>query len=126
MCSKINSNGPFSLRYTLDQYKTQQMCDKAADGCLAALKFIPYWFITSIMILILSTAFYVDENILCFNEDQSNVVFICNGTAILNIDLNNINLDDNNYDEDDPDTTVPIILLACYINFEKFKVLKKN
>ena len=23
------------------------MCDEAVDNCLAALKFIPYWFVTS-------------------------------------------------------------------------------
>ena len=31
--------------------------------------------------------------------------------AILNVDLNNINLD-NNFDDDDPDTIIVIILLA--------------
>ena len=37
----------FSIRYDLDQYKTQQMCDKAVDDCLAALQFVPDWFVTS-------------------------------------------------------------------------------
>ena len=31
---------------------------------------------------------------------------------ILSIDLNNINLDDTNYDEDDPETIIYIRLLA--------------
>ena len=31
----------------LDQYKTQQMCDKADDNYLAVLKFAPDWFVTS-------------------------------------------------------------------------------
>ena len=32
--------------------------------------------------------------------------------GILNIDLNHVNLDDTNYDEDDPDTIVLIRLLT--------------
>ena len=32
--------------------------------------------------------------------------------GILNIDLNNINLDDTNYDEEDPDPVILIRLLA--------------
>ena len=78
------------------------MCDKAVDDCLAPLKFVPDWFITSKMVKILFTALYADENILYFSEYSGNVVFICNEMGILNIDLNNINLDDTNYEEDDP------------------------
>ena len=35
------------------------------------------------------------------------VTFSCNEMGNLRVNLNNINLD-NNFDEDDPDTTVPI------------------
>ena len=34
------------------------MCYKAVDDCLAALKFVPDWFVTSKMIIILFTAKY--------------------------------------------------------------------
>ena len=37
----------FSIRCNSDQYKTQQMCDKAFDYCLTALKFVSDWFFTS-------------------------------------------------------------------------------
>ena len=56
---------------------------------------------------------YANENILHFNVDSGNTVFNCNGTVILNVDLNNINLD-NNFDEDDPDTVILIKLLAWH------------
>ena len=82
------------------------MCDGAADDCLAALKFVLDWFVTSKMIKILFIAFYADENILYFNKDSGNVVFSCNEMGISNIDLNNTNLDDNNHEEDDPDILV--------------------
>ena len=47
------------------QYKTQEMCDKAVNDCLAALKFIFYWFVTSKMIKKILAALYADDNILC-------------------------------------------------------------
>ena len=50
MCNTIIFEDPFSIRYVPDQYKTQQMCHKAVDDCLAALKFVPNWFVTNKMI----------------------------------------------------------------------------
>ena len=38
--------------------------------------------------------------------------------GILNIDLNNFNLDDTNYEKDDPDTIILIRLLAWHIKFK--------
>ena len=46
--------------------------------------------------------------------------------GILNIDLNNINLDDPNYDKDDPKTIIHVRLLAWHIKSEKCKALKKE
>ena len=115
MCDSISFEDSFSVRYVPDQYKTQQMCDKGVDYCLVALKFVPDWFVTSKMIKILFTALYADENRLYINEDFGNVVFICNGMGILNIDLNNINLDDSNYNEDDGDTIILVRLLTDLI-----------
>ena len=89
-CARIISNDIFSLRYLPDQYKTQQMCDKVVDDFLAALKFVSNWLVTSKMIKILFTALCADKNILYFNEESSNLVFICNGLGILNIDLNSL------------------------------------
>ena len=85
----------------------------------SSIKIVRDWFVTIKMIKRLLTAVYADENILYFNKDSSNVVFDCNGMGILNIDLNNINLDDTNYDEDDPDTIILIRLLASHTKFEK-------
>ena len=81
-------------------------------------------FVTSKMIKELFTALHADENILYFNEDSSNVTFSCNDMGILNMDINNINIDIN-FDEDDPDTIIPIRHLAWHIKFEKRKAFKK-
>ena len=82
------------------------MCNKAVDDCLATLRFLPEWFVTNKMIKIPFTALHADKNILYFDEDSGNVVFICNEISILNTYLNNINLDNNNYAKDDPDTII--------------------
>ena len=54
------------------------MCDKAVDDCLAALKFIPDWFVTSKIIKKLYTDLYADNGLLFFDEDSANVTFCCN------------------------------------------------
>ena len=102
------------------------MCDTAVDDCLAALKFIFDWFVTNKMIKILFIALYADENTFYFDKDSGNVVFDCNGMDILNIDLSNINLANNNYYKDDPDTIIYVRLLTWDITFEKRKALKKE
>ena len=124
MCDRVVSEDLLSIRYVPDQYKTHQMCDKAVD-CLAALKFVLDWFVTTKMIKIPFTVWHADKYILYFNEDSSNAEFNCNEMGILNKDLNNINLDDTNYEEDDPDTIILIRLLAWHVKFEKCKDLEK-
>ena len=47
----VVSENPFTLTFCPDRYiKPQKMCDKAVDGCLAALKFISDSFVTSKML----------------------------------------------------------------------------
>ena len=102
------------------------MCHEAVDDCLAALKFVPDQFVTSEIIKKLSTAFYTDENILNFNKDSGSVICSCNGMGILNIDLNDINLDDTNFDEDGPDVYFIVRILDWHFKFEKRKTLIKS
>ena len=40
----------FVLKYCLDRYKSQEICDKAVDACLPALKFVPDGFVTTKML----------------------------------------------------------------------------
>ena len=63
-CVTAISEDPFILAYCHDKYKTQRMWDEAVDDCLAALKFIPDWFVTSKMIKKLLPVLYADDNIL--------------------------------------------------------------
>ena len=59
---------------------------------------------------------YVDDGLFFFDEDPGDVTFCCNEMVILNVNLYNINID-NNSDEDDPDTTILIRLLAWNSTF---------
>ena len=68
---------------------------------------------------------YANENILYFNEDSCDAVFNDNEMGNVNIDLNDINLY-NNFYEDDPDCIILTRLLVWYIKFDKRKALKKR
>ena len=54
------------LKYCLDIYKTQEVCEKAVDACRPLLKFVPGWFITKKMLKNL-------DNVVSFND---NIVFV--------------------------------------------------
>ena len=97
------------------------MFHRAVDDSIATLKLIPDWFVKIKTIKKLFTALHADEKILYFNEDFLNVAYICNEMAILNTDLNNINLDYLNYIEDDLNTIILIRLLVWHIKFKIFK-----
>ena len=79
-------------------------CDEAVDHFLAALKLVPDWFFASKMI--------INFLLLCSQIKKYSILmkiltFSCNEMGILDIDLN-----DNSFDEDDPDTIILINLLA--------------
>ena len=119
----------FFLMILLCQYislivcKTQRICDEAVADCLAALKFIPDWFVTNKILEKLDNSLHANDDILLFNKDFDKVFFITNQRHILILDLDKINLDnDNNFDEDDLDTIIHARLLAWCSKFKKHKV----
>ena len=77
------------------------------------------------MIKKLLTALYADDNILYFSEDSGNVIFSCNEMDNVSVDLNNINLDDTYYDQDDLETITHVRVLVSHSKFEKCKAPKK-
>ena len=59
------------------------MIDIKLEKCMVKplmnlLKFFPDWFVASKIIKKLLTALYADDNILHFNEDSANALFLCN------------------------------------------------
>ena len=109
MCDRAASEDPFVRIYLSDKYNAQRMCGEAVDDSLAALKFIPDWFVTGKMIKKLFTVLYADDNTMYFKENSGYVIFSRNKMGIL---------DDNNYDEDDPETTILVRLLPWPSKFE--------
>ena len=49
-----------------------------------------------------------------FDEDSGNVTFSSDELGVLTIDLNNINLDDINFDEDDSETIIHVRIMAWH------------
>ena len=88
------------------------MCDQAVHDFLLVLKFVLDWFVTSKMIQKLQTALFADDHILLFDEDSGTYRFSSDETGSLSIVLNNITLDEVNFDEDDPETIIHIRLMA--------------
>ena len=64
------------------------------------------------MIKKLLTVLYADDDIFFFDEYSDDAIFFCNQMGILRVDVNDINLNDTDYDEDDPETIIHIRLLA--------------
>ena len=106
------------LRYCLDRCKSQEMPDKAVDDFLPVLKFVSGWFVTSKMTKELRNALFNDDDILFFDEDSANVTL-----GILSVHLNNINLDDVNFYDDGPETTIPVNLVACRNRLKQCKII---
>ena len=82
------------------------MCDKAVDDFLPALKFVLDWFVTSKMIKELEDALFINDGNIFINEHSNNVTCFGGEMSIFNVD--NINLDDGNFDEDNPDLIILI------------------
>ena len=102
------------------------MCDKAADGFLPTLKFVPDWFVTSKMIKELDDALFDNDDIIFINEDSSIVMFKKSDMGILSLGLNNINLDGVNFYEDDLETIIHVRLMAWRNRYKQHKANKKE
>ena len=101
------SEDAFMVVYCSDRYKSQRTCNEAADDYLAALKLIPDWFLTSIMLEKLDNALHANDYIFFYSEDLDKVTFTANQRHILAVNLDKVNPeDDNNLDEDDSHTII--------------------
>ena len=121
-CVTIISENLSSVRYVPGEYKTQQIVDKADDDCLTALIFLHDWFVTSIMIknfLLICTVMKIYATLMKILP----VLYfpVMKYVFLIIIDLNDINLDDTSYEEDDLDTIILIRLLAWHNKFQKHK-----
>ena len=100
------------------------MFDKAVDSYLLILKLIPDWFVTSKMIEKLDHALYSNVDIVFGDVDSDIVTFFSNDIVLNSINLkNNINLDEDNFDNCDPDILIMFDLWLAIINISNIKHL---
>ena len=96
------------------------MCN-IIDNFLPTLKSVPDWFVTIKMI----TALFIEGDMLFLDEDSGNVTFRSDEMGILR-DLNNMNLNNASFYEDDPKTIIHVKVLACHNKYEQHKAFKKD
>ena len=119
MCYKVVSENPFTLKYCFDRYKILEICNKAFNFFLPTLQFVHNWFVTNNMIKKLDDAVLSIDGKVFFNEDSINFTFYSGEICTLSLDINNMNLDDANFSEDNPETIVYVRLLDQYNRFKQ-------
>ena len=68
------------------------------------LKFVPDWFATRKMVKKFNNVVFSNDEKLFDDVDSNIVTFLSDAMGFNTIDLNSINLDDGDFDEDDPET----------------------
>ena len=118
MYDKVVSEEPFMLKYC---FKTQDMCDKTVDASLPELKFVPDWFVTNKMLEKLDYVVF-SNNI----DDIDFVTFFSEIMTLVTLDLNNSDLDDDKFDEDDPYNIILVRITAWHNRFKQRKACKER
>ena len=60
------------------------------------------------------------------NEDSDKVTFSSDNMCILSVDLNKINVDNVNFDENDPETIIHVKIMAWRNRFKQHKTFRKG
>ena len=105
------------LKYFLDRYKTEEICDKATDAFLSTLKFVPVCFVINGNVWKARCCFLYWWYSL-FNEGSDNTTIFSHDMGLIIIYLNNIKLDDDNFDDDNPQTIIHVRLMVWCNRFK--------
>ena len=65
-CDSVFTEDPFMITSCCDRCKTQWVCNEAVEDCLAALRFVPDWFVASKMFQKFLHALLANDNILVY------------------------------------------------------------
>ena len=114
MCYEVISKELFTLKYCLNRYKTQEICDKVVDALLATLKFVSNYTVTNEILETLNNTVFSNDDIVFADADYDFAKFFSDDMGLNAINLNNIILEDDNFDEDDPETIIHVRLMACH------------
>ena len=102
------------------------MCDKTVDACLQALKFVPHLFVRSKMLEKLDDPVFSNDDIGCADIGSNIVTFFSTDMGLTTMHFNNINLDDDNFDDDDPKTISHVRRIAWCDRYKQCKSCKRN
>lgn len=103
-CLIVVSEERFMLKYCPDKYKGKETCGNAVDDVLV----------------------FANGDIFFYDVDCNNITFPNDDVVLSNIDLININLDDDIFDEDDPETIDHVRLMTWRNRFKQCKACKKE
>ena len=81
-----------------DRHNIQKMCDKAITPYLLALTFVFHWFVTSKLFEKIDNAVFSNNDVIFGDTDSDIVMLFSNDIGLNIINLNNVNLDDNSFD----------------------------
>ena len=71
------------LKYYFDRHKNQQMCGKAVQTFLPALKLVSDWFDTNKMLKIIAGVVLSSDDIVFVKKDSNNITFLCKWILML-------------------------------------------
>ena len=125
MCNKAVGTCCFAMQLFPDRYKTKEMCDKATVAFLPILNFVPDWFVKSEILGKLDIG--VSSNDMNLHDLNSDVgIFFSDDIGYDAIELNNINLDDDSFDEDHPTAYDFVRLMACCNRLKQHRACKRE
>ena len=111
MCDKVIFKEPFILKYCHDRHKTQEMCDKAVDIFYQHYNL----FLTTLLQIKCFKKLDNDvfsNNIVFLYADSDFVTYFSDDRDLNTINFDNITIDNDNFDEDDPETIINVKLMA--------------
>ena len=98
------------LKHYLNKYKSQEMYKEIVNAFLPLLKFVPDWFVSNKMPRNRGNAVSLNDDIVFVNADSDNFTFLSDDMGLANVRLNDLSLDDNNFDDDDHGTIIHAII----------------
>ena len=114
------------LKYCIERYKTQEICNKVLDDCLPASKFNPGWSVTNKMFKKLEYVVFSNDDI-DLDDKESDIITFFRDDMGQNIrDINNMNLDDDDFSEDDSGTIIHVRRMAWCNRYKQRKTCKKE
>ena len=102
------------------------MGDKAVYACLLQLRCVADWLATNKILENRDNVLLPNDDIDLDDIDSDTGTFCSVGTGLNTIDLNNINLGNEKFDEDDPETVIHIRLMAWCNRYKQRKACKKD